>query len=324
MQKSVKLVMNDNLDLKSFDTISDSGLWSLLYYSGYLAIESVAEQSRSAYILRIPNREVNLKWHRWVKTHLTITPGLTRSSTRLARIHEIINNGDADGFQTEFTAFLQDYIALYLVPHQKEKDYQALIFMLIFALFGDEYNIRMEQDVGLGQSDIIAHPVNPQRSLAFIIELKSFAPYWKDKKGRRSLKTPERRENELEKAKTGALTELEVRQYRKKVPPCAEKVHEFAFVFCGKSCAVAVREFARSAKGEWERVAEKSTNVAECMFDTGEEGEDEDEVDMDDEDESAMSGVAAAGPVPSSAKRALTPSPREGPRTMRAGPRKPA
>ena len=269
-----------------------------------------------------------MEWHSWVKNHLVTIPGLrTLSSTCLSHIHEIINNGDAEGFQTEFTAFLQDYIASYLVPHQKEKVYQALIFMLFFVLFGDEYNIRMKQDFGFvsGQSDIIAHPANPQRSLAFIIKLKSVAPYWKDKKGKRSLKTRQRRENELEKAKTEALTELEVRQYREKVPLCAEKVHEFAFVFCGKCCAAAVRKFSRNAKGEWERVAETSTGVAECMFDTGEgEDEDEDEVDMDDEDESAMTGIAAAGPVPSSSKRALTPPPREAPRTRHAGSRKPA
>ena len=224
-----------------------------------------------------------MEWHSWVKNHLTTIPGL---SARLSCKREIINNGNAEGFQTDFTAFLQDYIVSYLVPHHKEKVYQALIFMLIFAIFGDEYNIKMEQDFGSGRSDIIAHPVNPQSSLAFIVELKSLAPYWKDKKGKRSLKTRQRRENELEKAKTEALTELEVRQYREKVPLCAEKVHEFAFVFCGKFCAAAVRKFSRNDKREWVQDAETSTGVAECMFDTG-EGEDEDEADMDDEDESS-------------------------------------
>jgi hypothetical protein len=275
--------------------------------------------------------EVTSEWHSWVKAHLTTTPGLsTLSSTRLSYIHEIINNGDAKGFQTEFTAFLQDYIALYLVPHHQEKAYQALIFMLIFALFGDEYDIRMEQDSGFGRSDIIAHPVNPQRSLAFIIELKSVAPYWKDKKGKRSLKTPKRRENELEMAKTEALTELEVRQYRERVPLCAEKVHEFAFVFCGKSCAAAVRKFIRNDKREWVQDAEDSTDVAERMFDTGEEGEDEfgedereDEAEMGDQDVT-MASITAASPVPSSSKRTLTPPPREATRTRRASLRKPA
>ena len=263
-----------------------------------------------------------MEWHTWVKAHLTTISDL---SSRLSGIREIINNGDAGRFQTDFTAFLQEYIASYLVPHQKEKVYQALIFMLFFVLFGNEYNVRMEQDSGFGRFDIIVHPVNPQRSLAFIVELKSVAPYWKDKKGKRSLKTRQRRENELEKAKTEALTELEVRQYRERVPLCAEKVHEFAFVFCGKFCAAAVRKFLRNDKREWVQDAEKSRGVAECMFDTGEgEDEDEDEADMDDEDESAMTDTAAAGPVPSSSKRTLTPPPREATRKRRATPRKPA
>ena len=272
-----------------------------------------------------------MEWHTWVKAHLNTISDL---SSRLSGIREIINNGDAGRFQTDFTAFLQEYIASYLVPHQKEKVYQALIFMLFFVLFGDEYNVRMEQDSGFGRSDIIVHPVNPQRSLAFVIELKSVSPYWKDKKGKRSLKTPKRRENGLEKAKTEALRQLEDRQYRAGVPLHAEMVHEFAFVFCGKFCVAAVRTLRRNDKREWVQDAEKSTGVAEHMFDTvtGEEGEEEEEEEEDERDDEAemrdqddtMASITAASPVPSPSKRTLTPPPREATRKRRATPRKPA
>jgi hypothetical protein len=255
-----------------------------------------------------------------VKTHLIANPGgSTLSSTRFSRIHEIINNGDAEGFQTEFTAFMQEYMALYLVPHHKEKVYQALIFMLLFALFGSEYDVRMEQDAGFGRSDIIVRPISPQLSLAFIIELKAVASYWKDRKGKRLLKTINRRENEMEKAKTEALRQLEVRQYRAGVPLHTAKIHEFALVFCGKLCIAAVRTLTRNDKRGWVQSAEKSTNVAECMFDAGEEGEDD--VEEDEREAEAETGdedVTMAGiSVPSSSKRTLTPPPQKTTRTMR-------
>ncbi|KIM81116.1 hypothetical protein PILCRDRAFT_821941 [Piloderma croceum F 1598] len=48
-QKSVKLVMDEHINFLSYDAISDAGLWSLLYYTGYLTIESVGNRSVSEY-----------------------------------------------------------------------------------------------------------------------------------------------------------------------------------------------------------------------------------------------------------------------------------
>jgi hypothetical protein len=64
-------------------------------------------------------------------------------------VYDTIIGGDAEGFQRQFTAFLQD-LALYCTLHHKEKVYQALCYMLIFALFGKEYGVRMEQEAGHG------------------------------------------------------------------------------------------------------------------------------------------------------------------------------
>ena len=66
--------------------------------------------------------------------------------TTLSSVYDIIVGGDAVGFQTRFAAFLQEYLALFCAPHHKEKVYQTMCYMLIYALFGKEYDIRMEQE----------------------------------------------------------------------------------------------------------------------------------------------------------------------------------
>lgn len=177
-------------------------------------------------------------------------------------------DGDANGFQIQFTTFLQEYLALFCAPHHNEKVYQALCYMLIYALFGKEYGVRMEQDAGHGRSDITAHPFSAQRLLALISEIQPVARHLK-RNGKRSLKTAEQMEKDLENAKVEALGQLADRRYRERVPRHATKVHEFAFVFCGKFCVAAMHTLERNFTGNWEGVAAGSTVVSECMTDMG-------------------------------------------------------
>ncbi|KAM6493857.1 putative AAA-ATPase domain containing protein [Amanita muscaria] len=273
-QKSVRLVVDEHVNFLSYDAISDSGLWGLLYYTGYLTIESVLDRSMSQYIFRIPNGEVTAEWHEWVMKYL-----VANRVTSLSSVYDTIVGGDAVGFQKQFTAFLQEYLALFCAPHHKEKVYQAMCYMLIYALFGKEYDVRMEQDAGHGRSDITAHPFSAQRFLALIFEIKSVARHLK-RNGKRSLKTAEQMRKDLEKAKIEALGQLADRRYRERVPRHATKVHEFAFVFCGKFCVAAVRTLQRNSTENWEEVAADSTVVSESMTDMGDE-------DVGDEDEEA-------------------------------------
>ena len=232
---------------------------------------------QSEYTFRIPNGEVTSEWHGWVTKYL-----VANRVTSLSSVYDTIIGGNAEGFQRQFTAFLQEYLALYCTPHHKEKVYQALCYMLIFALFGKEYDVRMEQDAGHGRSDITAHPFSPQRLLALIFEIKSVARHL-TRNGKRSLKTAKRIEKDLENAKTEGLVQLADRRYRERVPRHATKVHEFVFVFCGKFCVAAVRTLKRNVTEDWEQVAADSTVVCECMVDDADMGEE----DVGDEDEEA-------------------------------------
>ena len=109
----------------------------------------------------------------------------------LSGVYDVIVDGDAEGSQRRFTAFLQEYLSHYCTPHHKEEVYQALCYMLTFALFGKECDVKMEQDAGHGRSDITcitAHPLGQRRALSLIFEIKAVARHW-TKSGKRSLRT---------------------------------------------------------------------------------------------------------------------------------------
>lgn len=114
-QKSVQLVVDSPINFLSYDAISDSGLWSLLYYTGYLTIESVLDRSMSQYIFRIPNGEVTAEWDEWVMKYL-----IANRVTSLSSMYDTIVGGDSVGFQKQFTAFLQEYLALFCAPHESQ------------------------------------------------------------------------------------------------------------------------------------------------------------------------------------------------------------
>lgn len=232
----------------------------------------IYQQSKS--IFRIPNAEVTSEWYNWVVDYMNTT--MVESS--LSGLYDVIIDGDAEGFQSRFTAFLQEYLSLFCAPHHKEKVYQALCYMLIFALFGKEYDVRMEQDAGHGRSDITAHPLRQSRDLSLIFEIKAVARRCA-KGGKRSLKTADRLEKDLEKAKQEALTQMEQRRYRERSPLHTKRVHEYAFAFSGKFCVAAVRILERNATGDWQEVTSSNPAILQCMADNIDDG------DSDNEDE---------------------------------------
>ena len=187
----------------------------------------------------------------------------SKKVTSLSDVYDTIIGGDAEGFQRQFIAFLR---ALYCTPHHKEEVHQALCYMLIFMLFGKEYDVRMEQDAGHGRSDITAHPSSPHRFLALIFEIKAVASH-STRNGKQSPKTAGHINKDLEKAKSEALTQIAERRYRERVPRHATKVHEYAFVFCEKFCVAAVRTFKRNTTEDWQQVTADTTVVSECMVD---------------------------------------------------------
>jgi hypothetical protein len=232
---------------------------------------------QSEYTFQIPNGEVTLEWHRWVKKYLG-----ANEIPSFSGVYETIIGVNAEIFQKQFTTFLQEYLALYCMPHHKEKVYQALCYMLIFTLFGKEYDIKMEQDAGHGRSDITAHPFSPQQKLALIFEINLVAHHLMRNR-KRSLKTAQCIDKDLENTKTEGLAQLADRCYRKRVPCHAISVHKFVFVFYGKLCVAAMCTLEHNIMEDWEQVTADSTVVSQCTVDHKDMGKE----DVGDEDEEA-------------------------------------
>jgi len=227
---------------------------------------------KKTFVFRIPNTEVSQDWQKWMVTHFKER----KNFPSLLKVSTAIIDGDAEGFQRQFTAFLQEYLSLFCVPHHREKVYEALCFMLIFALFGEDYNVRMEQDGGHGRSDITAHPFARRSSPALLFEIKSVSGHFR-RNGRRSVKTIQCMQRDMQKAKAEGLAQLERLRYRERVPLHATKVHEYAFVFCGKFCVAAVRTLERNASQEWVEVTTGSTSITSSMTEIVDISDDEDE-----------------------------------------------
>jgi hypothetical protein len=176
-----------------------------------------------------------------------------------------IRGGDAKALQMQFTAFLQQNLSLFCAPTHREKVYQAIGFMLIYSLFSNTsncaYDVKMEQDDGLGRSDITAHPQALADKESFIFELKAVPTHIR-KGDKRKLKSINRLRKELYKATVNALDHIEECLYRAKAPHHASTIYEYGLAFAGKFCVVAVRTLSRTADGgDWVEIEQKAADV---------------------------------------------------------------
>jgi hypothetical protein len=202
-------------------------------------------------------------------------------------MHKTIMDGDAGSFQAKFTAFLQDHLSLFYVPQHQEKVYQALSFMLIYALFDTAdhcYDVKMEQDHGLGRCDITTHPQTTDRLVSFVFEIKRVLIHSKNN-GKRTLNTAERLKKELNHATDVALGQIETCEYRTGAPLHARTIHKYGIAFAGNFCVVAVRTLRREVDaGGWvvDHITPVSPSHISAMDLVGDDSG-KDDMDVDEE-----------------------------------------
>jgi hypothetical protein len=87
---------------------------------------------------------------------------------------------------------------------------------------------------------------------------------------------------ELNCATHAALRQLELCQYRARVPPDTRKVQEYGLAFAGKICVAAVRTLQREAgDGDWVEVDPGTAVVPNDILETDLSGDDSDGDDTD-------------------------------------------
>ncbi|CAG8836791.1 7201_t:CDS:2, partial [Gigaspora margarita] len=93
--------IQDDLQYLYLDQYQDSAIWTLLYYAGYLTMNSEKH-------LVIPNIEIRLEWHKWVIN----VPFFTRGQTVTSMLDNLLL-GNLDLFRKEFECIVIDALSFY-------------------------------------------------------------------------------------------------------------------------------------------------------------------------------------------------------------------
>ena len=164
---TVKSELNENIVLRDLEQ-SDSNIWSLLVFSGYLKpVKMIPQRIIPLYELAIPNLEVYSFYQETLKKWLHQTVG----SQRLHHLLQALTEAD---FKT-FGKLLKEMVLAMLSYHdmagkEPERVYHAFVLGLLTHLT-DHYLIRSNRESGYGRYDVLMIPYEKTKP-GFIFEFK--------------------------------------------------------------------------------------------------------------------------------------------------------
>ena len=211
----IKETISENLTY-NFLTSSEENLWSLLYMTGYLTkvkpedMETGDELEEGQTALRIPNAEVTDIFRKSVVEwfHKKVVGSDRRE------LFSALWNGDAERLTELLSDLLFDTISFH---DYAESFYHAFVTGLVASA---GYIVESNYENGLGRSDIVIKDRRNRR--AAVIEAKIAA-----------------NENEMEKECGAALSQIEEKQYARKLERSGfRKVIRYGIAFYKKECLV--------------------------------------------------------------------------------------
>jgi hypothetical protein len=164
---TIQSPLNENIVLRDL-TQSDTNIWSLLVFSGYLKpVKALLQHHRLIYELAIPNVEVQTFYEDTLQDWLHQMVGGVRLQDLL---HALL--------QTNWKIFgklLKDMVLAVLSYHdtagkKPEKVYHAFVLGLLTNL-SDRYNIRSNRESGYGRYDVLMIP-HQKSAPGFVFEFK--------------------------------------------------------------------------------------------------------------------------------------------------------
>ncbi|RHZ87534.1 hypothetical protein Glove_33g98 [Diversispora epigaea] len=108
--------IQDDLQYSHLNENRDLAIWTLLYYAGYLTINSEN-------YLFIPNDEVRSEWHRWVVNVPFFTKGVTIES-----MLDCLLGGNLDSFKKEFEQVIADTLSFYDVERSHSGENAEFVY----------------------------------------------------------------------------------------------------------------------------------------------------------------------------------------------------
>ncbi|KAF0545630.1 DUF1703-domain-containing protein [Gigaspora margarita] len=225
--------VQDDLRYLHLDQCQDLAIWTLLYYAGYLTMNSEKH-------LVIPNEEIRSEWHNWVIN----VPFFTQGQTITSMLDNLLH-GNLDLFSKEFENMIVDTLSFYEVGGSisgKNAEYVYHAFCLgVFANARDRgFIIHSNREAGLGRYDVKIVPKPGVYETAIIIEFKVV----RDKKSLYDM------------AQEG-LFQIEEKQYRVGLEENVKKLLEIGIAFEGKKACVLGRLLHRTKEGVWNKDYER-------------------------------------------------------------------
>src|SRR3989339_192531 len=218
--ESIEQSIAENMVFKDLDlSINQEALFSLLLFSGYLKVIHSTLQSNGSYLatLQIPNFEVRMVYHQWIRDWLTNYAGGTSYDAFL----KALTTGNIEEFSYRLQQYLTHSVSFFeLNKNAEEVRYHIFILGLIAGL-QDRYDIKSNCPVGRGRCDILLLPKD-KNELGIVMELKRTSD-----------------ENLLEKTAQEALTQIESNQYTAELQQHKIKnILKLGFAFAGREVKI--------------------------------------------------------------------------------------
>src|SRR3989339_395428 len=218
--KSISQSILENMVFKTLSLPQNQeALFSLLLFSGYLKVIHSTLQSNGSYLatLQIPNFEVRMVYHQWIRDWLTNYAGGTSYDAFL----KALTTGNIEEFSYRLQQYLTHSVSFFeLNKNAEEVRYHIFILGLIAGL-QDRYDIKSNCPVGRGRCDILLLPKD-QNALGIVMELKRTSD-----------------ENLLEKTAQEALTQIESNQYTAELQQHKIKnILKLGFAFAGREVKI--------------------------------------------------------------------------------------
>ncbi|RHZ64753.1 hypothetical protein Glove_320g155 [Diversispora epigaea] len=206
--------IQDDLQYSHLNENRDLAIWTLLYYAGYLTINSENH-------LFIPNDEVRSEWHRWVVNVPFFTKGVTIES-----MLDRLLDGDLDSFKKEFEQVIADTLSFYDVGGSQSGEnaefvYNAFCLGMFVNARNRGFTVLSNRESGYGRYDIAIFPESGGYEIAIIIEFK----------------VVKKNNNLVDVARKG-LDKIEEKQYRAGLHKNTKKLLELGIAFEGKKACV--------------------------------------------------------------------------------------
>ncbi|RHZ86569.1 hypothetical protein Glove_49g29 [Diversispora epigaea] len=221
--------IQDDLRYSHLGQYQDSAIWTLLYYAGYLTMNSEKH-------LVIPNKEIRSEWHRWVIN----VPFFTKGQTITSMLDNLLH-GNLNLFSKEFENMIVDTLSYYEVGGSQsgtKAEYVYHAFCLgMFANARDRgFIVRSNREDGFGRYDVKIVPKPGVDETAIIIEFKVV----RDKK-------------DLHDMAQEGLLQIEEKRYRVGLEENVKRLLEIGIAFEGKKACVLGHLLHRTDEGTWKK-----------------------------------------------------------------------